>query len=103
MKWTPIQVGSQILDTSLTIHDRIGKRTFAAADLLIPFFLPKLGAEDRGRFLPPFMDQLKQVPGLRLSELHEEPLVDDQKDRLCVLLQDGGEVPIVPGCLQVKK
>ena len=103
MKWTPIQVGSQILDTSLTIHDRIGKRTFAAADLLIPFFLPELGAEDRGRSLPTLMDQFKQVPGLRLSELQEQPFIDDQQDRLRVLLEDGGKVPIVPGCLQIKE
>ena len=32
-----------------TIHDRIGKSALAAADLLIPFFLPELGAKDGGR------------------------------------------------------
>ena len=43
------------------------------------------------------MDQFKQVPGLRLSELQEQPFIDDQQDRLRVLLEDGGKVPIVPG------
>jgi len=86
-----------------TIHDRIGKSALAAADLLIPFFLPELGAEDRGRSLPAFMDQLKQVPGLRLGELQEQPFIDDQQDRLCVFLEYGGKVPVVPGCLQVKE
>ena len=61
-----------------TIHDRIGKRTLAAADLLIPVFLPELGAENRGRLLPAFMYQLKQVPSLRLSEFQKKPLVYDQ-------------------------
>ena len=61
-----------------TIHDRIGKSALAATDLLIPFFLPELGAEDRGRSLPAFMDQFKQVPGLRLSELQEQPFIDDR-------------------------
>ena len=56
-----------------TIHDRIGKSALAATDLLILFFLPELGAEDRGRFLPSFMDQFKQVPGLWFGELQEQP------------------------------
>ena len=49
------------------------------------------------------MDQLKQVPGLRLGELQEQPFIDDQQDRLCVFLEYGGKVPVVPGCLQVKE
>ena len=86
-----------------TIHDRIGKSALAAADLLILFFLPELGAENRGRSLPPFMDQLKQVPGLRLGKFQKQPFIDDQQDRLCVLIKDSGKVPIISGCLQVKE
>ena len=86
-----------------TVHDRIGKCALAATDLLIPFLFLELGAEDRGRFLLTFMDQLKQISGLRLSEFQKKPLIDDQQNWLCVLLQCTGKVSIVPGGLQIRK
>ena len=49
------------------------------------------------------MDHLKQVPGLRLGKFQEQLFIDDQQDRLCVLLKDSGTVPIISGCLQVKE
>ena len=78
-----------------TIHDCIGKGTFATTDLLIPFLFPELGAKDCRKSFPSFMYQFKQVSGLRFGQLQEKPFIDDQQNWLGIFFKDSRKVPVV--------
>ena len=64
------------------IHDGIGESAFSAADLLVPFLFPKLGAEDRRRSFTAVMDQLEEALRSILTQAEQEPFVQDQQLRV---------------------
>ena len=70
-------------------EDRVAELSVPAADV-------ELGAEDGRGFLVPGFYDLQQIPGFRLLQREQKPLVQDQQFDLLVLLHDLPVRTVVP-------
>ena len=67
------------------VKDGVGQRAVIPSELLVPAFSMELRAENRGGFLPPAVQELKDILLLLHGGLQEKPLVQNEQHRGSVL------------------